>query len=112
MSYVKPRTISVTVASGGTNSTTIPLLDSLTFGFITPAALTSGSLTFEVCDTNDGTFRTLTDSAGNVPSVTIATSTAYTLTGSEADAIAPWPYVQLVMAGAEGAERTFVIVKK
>lgn len=113
MSYIKPRAITVTIASGDTTpSDAVPLLDSTLLGFITPAALTSDTMTFTVCATADGTFVPLLDSADNTPTVTITTSSGYAITGSEADALAPWAYFKPSLNAAEAAERTFTFVKK
>lgn len=110
--YTKPIVESVTIASGGTTSSVICARDATSYGLITPAALTSTAFTFTVCDTATGTFVTLMDSAGNTPSVTVTTSTGYAITGSEADALAPWAYFKLVGNSAEAAARTIKVCKK
>lgn len=109
---IKPRVMTATIASGSTTSTPIPFLDGTIVGIITPAALTSVTFTFTVSDSNDGTFVTLMDSAGGQPSITVTTSRAYAITGSEADALAPWAYFKLVGNASEGAERSIKVLKK
>jgi hypothetical protein len=104
--------VTATIASGGTTSEAIPLLDVAMAGFITPAALTGTAFTFTVCNTADGTFVALYDSEGNPVSVTVTTSRAYGLTGSEADALAPWPFAKIVSGSAEGGERSIVVCLK
>lgn len=110
--YNKARTISATIASGGTTTDVIPLLGGVAAGIITPAALTSVTFTFTVCDTATGTFVPLYDSAGNLVSITVTTSRAYGITGAEADALAPWAFIKIVGNAAEAAARTIVVVKK
>lgn len=108
----RARTQTLTVANGGTTTEAFKFWDSMAVGFITPTLLTSLEVAFTVCDTVDGTFRTLYDSAGNVPTITVTTATAYAITGSEADALAPWAYFKMVFSAVEAAERSIVVTKK
>ena len=113
MSYRRPYVQTLTIAAASDTSDSLPIRDAVLVGFKTPAALTTTSFTFEVCDTNDGTFLPLYDSAGNLVTVTVTVDRAYTLTANEADAIAPWGYMKFVAAdGAEGTARSIVTTKK
>ena len=112
MQTVRARTVTLTVANGGTETEPLKFWDSMALSILTPGTLTSTILTFKGCPTNDGTFQTIKDSAGNTPTITIATDTNYSVTGSEADAIAPYAYIVLVVDQAEDAAREFVVTKK
>ena len=113
MSYCKPIVQNLTMASGARVTEAIRIGDAVLVGFSTPAALTNTSFTFKVCTTKDGTFLDLYDSAGNIVSITVTTSRAYTLTANEADAIAPWGYLQFYGAVQnEAAARTIITTKK
>ena len=110
---VKARRMTVTIASGGTTPTDpIAFSDSTLLSFISPAALTSITMTFTTAESADGTYVPVYDSAGNQVSVTITTSRSYSITGSEADALAPLAFIKPVLNAAEGAERTFYFWKK
>ena len=112
MSYNKPRTMTQTIANGGTTSDMVPLLDGVMVGIQMPDTITSTTMTFKVSGTPAGDYEDLYDSEGNLVSVTVAANRSYTLTTAEADAIAPWPFAKLVLDQAEGAERSLVVVKK
>jgi hypothetical protein len=114
MAYNKPRAMTRRIASGSDTSAVVELLDGVLAGFSTPAALDTTSIKFEVCHVNDGTtFLPLYDSEGNEITLAVTTSRAYSIVGAEADALAPWPYVQLIAAdGNESGDRDFVVVKK
>ena len=112
MSYRPSRRQTVTIPSGDTDSEVIKLLDGVLMGIITPALLTSTSMTVKVCDTPAGTFLDLVDSEGNTPTLTVTTSTAYGLVGTEIDAVAPWPYAKLVGGSSEAADRDIVVCSK
>jgi len=108
-----PRLVTVTIPSGGTTPTSpIVMGEATMLAFITPAALTSNTMTFTTAEGADDSVVPVYDSAGNQVSVTITTSRAYTLTGSEADALAPLGFIWPVLNAAEGAERTIYCWKK
>jgi len=104
--------VTATIANAGTTSDAIALLDRVIGGIITPAALTGTTLTFTVCNTADGTYVALYDSDNNQVSLTVTVSRAYGVTGPEADALAPWPFVKIVSGSAEGAARSLVVCLK
>ena len=112
MGYNKPRTMPATIPSGETTTGVIALLDGVMVGIQTPGTMTSTAFTFKTSGSPAGDYEDLYDSEGNQVSVAIAATRSYTLTTSEADAIAPWPYAKVVGDQAEGAERELVIVKK
>lgn len=112
MSYKKPETRTVSIASGGTTSDMIPLGDYMLAGIITPSALTSTAITFTASDTKDGTFVAVYDSDGNQVSLTAAASRAIGLSGAEADALAPFQFVKVVCGTAEAAARTLTLCLK
>ncbi len=109
---VRARTQTVTIAAGGKKSTPFLFWDAMALSILTPDTLTSTELEFEGCDTFDGTYQTILDSGGNTPGITITTDTNYSVTGSEADAIAPYAFLKLVVDQAEGAERSITVTKK
>ena len=110
--YQKPRLIEVTVANNGTTSDVIDINDRTIAGIITPAALTSTAITFLVSDARDGTYVALKDSDNAAVSLTVTTSTAYGLSGVEADALSAFPFARLVCGSAEGGARTIKCVLK
>lgn len=110
--YRKPITRDVTIASGATVSNEIELRTYMLGGIITPAALTSTALTFQVSATKGGTYVPLYDSGGNQVSITVTTSRGYAITDSEADALAPWGFVKIVGGSAEGADRVLKLALK
>jgi hypothetical protein len=77
----------------------------------TPATLTAATtaITFQACDTVDGTYRAVRDSSAAV-SLTIADtgSEIVACTGTVAAALAAAPeYIKLVLNTAQAADRTF-----
>ena len=110
MSYVRPTVHTALVASGGTTSQALQVAQGTIAGLITPGTLTSTAITFTACDTVDGTFVAVYDSDGNQVSVAVAASRACGLSGEEADALAPWPYIKVVCGSAEGADRSIKVI--
>lgn len=100
--------VTVTIASGQTTSTAVDAREGAIYGFVLPSAFTGTAVTFTVCDTEAGTYRTLKDADGADVSVTVAASGAYTIPNE----IAPWPFFKLVSGSAEGAARSIVVVRK
>lgn len=92
----------VVIASGATKSGVINLNGLALVGLYLPA-FTGTALTFEACDTADGTFVPVKVSGGS--------SLSYTIAGSTFVAIDPTPFqgisfLKLVSGSAEGADRT------
>ena len=108
----KGNQVAVAIANGGTTSAAIPVHGYAQFGLIMPAALTSTAITFTACQSATGTFMPVYDSDGTAVSVAVAASRALGLAGSEADALAPWPFIKLVCGSAEGAARTIQLCMK
>ena len=104
--------VTATIASGATTSDAISMLDSAMTGVISPAALTGTAFTFTACNAVDGTYVPVYDTEGNPVSITVTTSRAYGLSGSEADALAPWPFVKIVSGSAEGGDRSIIVCTK
>jgi hypothetical protein len=110
--YPKPVSQSANIASGGTTSQALRVGGKFIVGLITPAALTGTTITFTGCDTATGTFVPIYDSDGTAVSVAVAASRGYGLSGAEADALAPFPYIKLVSGSAEGAARVVKLLTK
>lgn len=108
--YVHPVIQTADIANGQTTSQALRVTGGVICGLITPAALTGTAITFTACDTVDGTFVPVYDSDGNQVSVAVAASRALGLSGTEADALAPWPFIKLVSGSAEGAAREIKVV--
>jgi hypothetical protein len=102
----QPKT--VTVASSGTTSDDF-CVEAASFGGVyMPAALTSTSISFTVCDTKGGTYVALEDAAGAAIALTVEASRAYALPPE----LFGFRYAKLVCGSSEGAEREFVISLK
>lgn len=98
--YVLPQ--KVTILSGQTVSDAKDLANTTLCGIETPAALTSTAITFQ--GSNDGTtYVPIKDSvSGAAISVTVTTSSGYSLNPSQ---FAGWRFIKVVGGSAEGADR-------
>ena len=102
------QTPTVSVAASGTTSGAFTV-DGYSFGGVQcPASLTSTAMTFTVSDTLAGTYVTLTDSAGNSISQTVAASKAFALPPE----LFAFKYAKLVCGSSEGAARDFTVTLK
>ena len=102
------QSFTVSVAASGTTSGAFPV-DGYSFGGVQlPASLTSTAMTFTVSDTLAGTYVTLTDSAGNSISQTVAASKAFALPPE----LFAFKYAKLVCGSSEGAARDFTVTLK
>ena len=102
------QSFTVSVAASGTTSGAFTV-NGYSFGGVQcPASLTSTTMTFTVCDTLAGTYVTLTDSAGNSISQTVAASKAFALPS----ALFSFKYAKLVCGSSEGAARDFIVTVK
>lgn len=110
--YKRPEKRTVTIANGGTTSAAFQTGDYIVSGVQTPAALTSTAITFLGSTSEAGTYAAVYDSENNQVSLTVAASRCVGLSGSEADAVAAWPWLKLVCGSAEGAERTLIVSLK
>lgn len=102
---VAQRSGTVTIAASGTVSTAFDARGFTTIGFATPAALTGTAITVQVSHDNV-TFVPLKTNANAAVSVTVTTSSAYTLPSD----IRPWRYFKLVSGSTEAAGRTITIM--
>lgn len=98
----------VTIDSGETESSVFDARDGITFGIITPSALTGSTFTFEVAPFDGAGFTPLNDETGAAVTLAVAADNAYTLPA----ALAPWPYFRLVSGATEGADRDIRVVRK
>ena len=109
---MKSKQVTVTIPNGDTTSEAVRMDNYVLAGIITPAALTGTAFTFTVSNTFAGTYVPVYDSNGNQVSVAAAVSRALGLSGAEADALAPWPFVKVVSGSAEGADRSLILCFK
>lgn len=98
------------IASGGTTSQALRIHPLNSLGIQMPATFTGTALAVHGCATATGTFAAIEDADGNAVSLAAAQGDRVSVTGAELDAILPWPYIKLVSNGAEGAERTIVVI--
>jgi len=96
------------IAASGTKSAAIPLNGFVPVGIYFPATFTGTAVTFEACDTEDGTYRPVYNSAGAV-SYTIAQARFYALDPKDFAGI---NFLKIVSGATEGAERTLVVALK
>lgn len=108
--YNPPKTQDANIAQTETDSQAIRVTAGIVAGIRTPAALTSTAITFEGCEEVDGTFSPVYDSDGNQVSLAAAADRCIGLSGAEADALAPWPYIKLICGSAEGADRVIKVI--
>lgn len=97
----------ITIANNETDSEAIPFQAGAQCGFILPAAFTGASVSFKV-SVDGSNYFALYDSSNALISVTVTQGRAY----SFPIALFPWPFVKLVSASAEGAEREIKIAMK
>lgn len=101
------RSQTVTIAGGATASSAAYLEDFVLCGFITPAAFTGTSVTFQG-SLDNSTFTTIYDYTNTVIGVsTVVTSRAYSLNVID---FLGWPYIKIVSNGAEGAARDVILL--
>lgn len=100
----------VTIANGAQSSSYIAALGFVLCGFYTPAALTGTAMTFEVCDTPDGTFLPLkSTTSGTALSYTVAASGYYAVDPKDFMGVS---YLKIKSGSAEGAARTIKLSLK
>lgn len=110
--YKRPERRAFVIPNAGDTSQAVGVMDYLLAGFLMPGTLTSTSMSFLVSDKHDGTFVPLYDHDDNPIAVDVAASRGVSLTGAAAEALAPWPWVKLVMGSSEGGVRTIIGVIK
>lgn len=100
--------IDVTISSGTTSTSSGDLVGLIVVGLITPASLSSTSLTFSV-STDGTTFRTLKDTSNTNISITCdSTARQYVLTPSN---FAGVKYIK-VESGSSETSKTFTLVTR
>lgn len=99
-------TFNVTIASGGTASSSIDFRGRAGGGFVVPAAFTGTSITYQVSVDNSN-FGALYDQFGaQVVTASVAVSRRYALPAE----LYGWPYFKIVSGSAEGGDRTIAVV--
>lgn len=94
-----------TILSGATESDAIDFKDFAQGGFILPAAFTGASVSFKACNTSDGTYVAVYDSANALLSTTVTQGRGYAFP----IALFGFGFVKIVSASAEGADRSIGI---
>lgn len=100
----------VTIPNNETTSNAVDLEHYRLIGIIL-GTITGATISFLVCATADGTYVALVDQAGVAISFTATDNSAIGFDAAAAE-LAPWRFMKLVSAGAEGAERTITLVLK
>ena len=95
------------IEADGTTSGPVDLTEWLLAGFMLPDTFTGTALTFEAAPTEDGTYRSVTNSSGTAISVTVATD-AHVLIEPQTFAGVRW--LKIVSGSTEGADRTIGLV--
>jgi len=79
-------------------------------GIQMPAAWTGADITFTGATSLTGTYNPITDSGGNIITLTVAKDEAITLTEAHRLGVAAWPFVKLVVSVAQVAARTLSLM--
>ena len=109
MNYAEISRIDVAIASGQTVSSVANLANGQTLvGLILPAALTGTTITFQRCDTADGTFVPIYSMDGASVYGIVAGTSRYVPV--QPDVFSGVPFVKVVSGSAEGAARTIGLV--
>jgi len=101
--------VNVTIASGQQSSSAIDCGGFSLVGIKLPAAFTGTALTFEVCDTIDGTYQPLYDSSNTLISYTVAQGRTYAIDPKNFQGV---QFLKVKSGTAEGAARTVVLSLK
>jgi hypothetical protein len=96
----------VTIANGGTASTTIDLQGRGLVAVILPSAFTGSIITFQASPDNN-TFQALYNTANTQLSMSVTQGRTYLLSPSDLVGVR---YLKLVSGSAEGAERTLTLM--
>lgn len=105
----------VNIANGQTTSDEIVLWDGIYFGIAWPAAFTGATVTIQVSHTAGGAYQALVDSAGAAhPTLTVAGFLGKSMSFVDAFRVllAPWQFMKIVSASAEGAARVLIVTSK
>jgi hypothetical protein len=106
------RAVDLVIASGSDTSDVVPVRDAVLFSFKVPT-LTGTALAVLGASRADETPTPINDSEGNAVSFAKPTADEWvTLSGSEADAVAAFPFIALKSDASEAAARTIRMVGK
>lgn len=97
----------VTIPASGTTSPAIDVGEFLVAGIVCPAALTSLAFTFQGAVSEDGPYRTLTNSSGTDLTVTVAPSDHVCI---EPQTLAGTVWLKIVGGSAEAADREITLI--
>lgn len=95
----------VSIASGGTKSDAVDIRGYAITALEMPAALTGVAVTFEAARTLDGTYKPVTDDAGNAVSLVVAANKVVALAAADSVSLRGLPFIKVVSGSAEAAER-------
>lgn len=98
----------VTIAEGATKSSAIDLSQSTFTALLIPDGFTGATITFEA-SVDGETWKAVVDDTGAAVSITATDDRWVALGGAVAARLAPFRYLKLVSAGAEGAARTILL---
>lgn len=97
---INPSSTSVTIASGGTNSTILECGGTSPTGIIFPSGWSTGNVSFKVCKTPGGSFVPLTNFDGSSFSITAAPSTWVPLQPAQFNSVL---YVQVISSATQSS---------
>ena len=97
-----------TVLNTATTSGPIKIGGAHYVGIIVPSTFDGTTMTFTVCDTQNGTYMPLTVAAGTAVTYTTAASKAITLSAE----IQPWLFFKIVCGTAQTGDTVFTITMK
>lgn len=113
--YRKPGRRTAHILNAATASEEIAIWSYMVAGMNLPAAFSGAAVTFKGSHAslaNGGVYNTIYDADGNAITITVAANRAVSLTGAQADAVAAWPWIQLVSSSPEGGDRVIEMVLK
>lgn len=101
--------VTATIANGQQASSAIKCMGMVPVGIILPAAFTGTALTFQVCDTESGTYQTLYGMDGNAVSMTVAQGRTYAINPTNFEGV---QFLKVVSGSSEGGARTLILSLK
>lgn len=101
----------ITIALNGTESTAFRLGSSHFLAFLF-GTFTGATCTFKASTTEAGTYAAVVDDEGNAISITATDDRWVVLSSAVAAKLASLPWLKIVSAGAEAAERTVTVAMK
>jgi len=107
----KVKEVLIDISTSTTVSEAVDLGGLKVFSIYLPAAFTGVAMTFQACDTIDGTYQVLMDDAGSAISITVAQGQVIGLTSTAASlAVAGCRFIKMVSGSAELADRVIKII--